>query len=77
MGSQAHPGGEPRSRGLGAVGQGLAEEGCRQEQDAGGTPALPGAAFRLRRRGVSGGRLLRNLDVYPWGAPICIDNALV
>ena len=49
--SQAHPGGEPRSRGLGAVGQGLAREGALAGKDAGGTPAIPGDAVRLRSGG--------------------------
>ena len=35
--------------------------GCLQEKGAGGTPALPGDAVRLRVGGISGGRLLKNL----------------
>ena len=61
LGSQAHPGGEPRSRGLGAVGQGLAGEGALAGTGCGRDARAPRGCHPAARRGGSGGRLLKNL----------------
>ncbi len=59
--SQAHPGGEPRSRGLGAVGQGLAREGALTGTGCGRDARAPRGCRPAAQRGGSGGRLLKNL----------------
>ena len=57
LGSQAHPGREPRSRGLGAVGQGLAGEGALAGTGCGRDARAPRGCHPAARRGMSGRRL--------------------
>ena len=64
LSSQAHPGGEPRSRGWVRSARDWRGRARWQGQDAGGTPALPGDAIRLRGGGVWRATSLKS-DVRP------------